>query len=72
MSQRGILADRIESAMRTGLVSLPGEHLNEPDIDRQFNELNQNFRVLSKQTSGADYDKLQHYTNAPRASENYG
>ena len=67
MSQREILVGRIESAMRTELVSLPGEHLSAADIDRQLDELNQEFQVLFRQTSGADY--LSHAEEFKRISD---
>ena len=67
MSQREVLVDRIESAMRTELASLPGEHLSAADIDRQLGELNQEFQTLFKQTSGTDY--LSHAEDFKRISD---
>ena len=67
MSQREVLVDRIESAMRTELVSLPGEHLSAADIDRQLDGLNQEFQTLFRQTSGADY--LSHAEEFKRISD---
>lgn len=55
MSQREVLVERIAGAMRAELVSLPGECLRLSDIERQLDGLNQEFQVLFKQTSGADY-----------------
>ena len=67
MSQREVLVGRIESAMRTELVSLPGEYLSAADIDRQLAELNQEFQVLFRQASGADY--LSHAEEFKRISD---
>lgn len=67
MSQLGVLVGRIERAMRTELVSLPGEHLSAADIDRQLAELNQEFQVLFRQASGADY--LSHTEEFKRISD---
>ncbi len=55
MSQREVLVERIAGAMRAELASLPGECLRLSDIERQLDGLNQEFQVLFKQTSGADY-----------------
>ena len=67
MSRREVLVDRIERAMRTELVSLPGDHLSAADIDRQLDGLNREFQALFRQTSGADY--LSHAEEFKRISD---
>lgn len=67
MSQREVLVERITSAMRAELVSLPGEYLSAASIDRRLDELNQEFQSLFKRTSGADY--LSHAEEFKRISD---
>ena len=67
MSQREVLVERIAGAMRAELVSLPGECLRLSDIERQLDGLNQEFQVLFRQASGADY--LSHAEEFKRISD---
>lgn len=67
MSQREVLVERITSAMRAELVTLPGEYLSAASIDRRLDELNQEFQSLFKRTSGADY--LSHAEEFKRISD---
>ena len=67
MSQREVLVERIAGAMQAELVSLPGECLRLTDIERRLDGLNQEFQVLFKQTSGADY--MSHAEDFKRISD---
>ena len=52
MSEKAVLIDRIEDAMRMELLLLPGETMSIADIDRRLKELEQEFQTVFQQIKG--------------------